>query len=521
MSKMTLSARLWLAIGLLAAVQVLLFGSVGWRSAQLTRDNHAAEQRFDHITGLAEQWSALTEANAQRATAGVVGDDASVARHFADTVKATAARIAEIQTEIESLAVTDEEKALLAAVAPARAAYNEARDRASDLRTRGDSDAAMQQLHKGMLPALATYLAAQRKFVDLQRERFERHRAAFAEARTATVVLAGVVMALELAAMVLGGAVLVRSIVQPLREAGHVAQRIGAGDLTVTVDTHRRDEIGDLMRAVDTMRDSLRNVVSRVRQTTDNIQRASGEVAQGNANLSQRTEQAAASLQQTANAMEQLTATVHQTADSARTGNQLATSASGVAQRGGHVVAQVVSTMDEINTSSRRINDIIGTIDGIAFQTNILALNAAVEAARAGEQGRGFAVVAGEVRSLAQRSAGAAREIKALIGASVERVEAGTRLVQNAGDTMGEIVASVQRVTDLIGEISSAAGEQSSGITSVGDAVANLDRATQQNAALVEQSAAAAESLREQARQLAQLVAGFQVGGDDAVSRSA
>ena len=514
MSKLTLSARLWMAIGALAAVQVLLFGSVGWRSAQLTRDNQAAEQRFDRIGALAAQWSSLTEANAQRVTAGVVGDDVSVARHFADAVKATSAQISQLQGEIESLATTDEEKAQLAAVAQARKTYIGARDKASELRQKGDSDAAVQQMHKGMLPALSAYLAEQRKFVELQRQRLDRHREEFAKARTASVVFAGVVMALELIGMMVGGALLVRSIVHPLREAGQVAQRIGAGDLTVAVDTHRRDEIGDLLRAVDAMRDSLRNVVSRVRQTTDGIQLASSEVAQGNADLSQRTEQAAASLQQTASAMEQLTATVHQTAASARTGNQLATAASGVAQRGGEVVSQVVSTMDEITASSRKIGDIIGTIDGIAFQTNILALNAAVEAARAGEQGRGFAVVAGEVRTLAQRSAEAAREIKALIGASVERVEAGTRLVQDAGGTMGEIVSSVQRVADLIGEISSAAGEQSSGITSVGDAVSNLDRATQQNAALVEQSAAAAESLREQARQLAQLVEGFQVGAE-------
>ena len=249
----------------------------------------------------------------------------------------------------------------------------------------------------------------------------------------------------------------------------------------------------------------------QVRGSADSITGAASEIATGNADLSQRTEQAASSLQQTASSMEELTSTVNQTAASARTANQLASSASEVAARGGAVVAQVVSTMNEINTSSKKIADIVGTIDGIAFQTNILALNAAVEAARAGEQGRGFAVVASEVRSLAQRSAEAAREIKTLIGASVEKVESGSRLVADAGSTMTEIVASVRRVNDIIGEISTATGEQSAGIGQVNGAVVGLDRMTQQNAALVEQSAAAAESLKAQAARLATLVGTFRL----------
>jgi methyl-accepting chemotaxis protein len=256
--------------------------------------------------------------------------------------------------------------------------------------------------------------------------------------------------------------------------------------------------------------------ISQVRSSADSIGVAAAEIASGNLDLSQRTEQAASSLQQTSSSMEQLTGTVRQTADSARTANQLASSASTVAQRGGAVVSEVVATMEDINQSSRKIADIIGTIDGIAFQTNILALNAAVEAARAGEQGRGFAVVASEVRSLAQRSAAAAREIKSLIGASVDKVESGSRLVQDAGATMGEIVASVQRVSDVIGEISAAAAEQSSGIGQVNGAVSSLDRMTQQNAALVEQSAAAAESLKDQAARLTTLVATFQTHSDAA-----
>jgi len=302
-----------------------------------------------------------------------------------------------------------------------------------------------------------------------------------------------------------------RSITRPLAYAATVAEAIAGGDLARPIRFEGRDETSALLAALGRMQDSLRQVVGQVHASSVTIQHASAEVASGNSDLSQRTEDAAGSLQQTASSMEQLTATVRQSADAARQASELANSATQVAAHGGSVVAQVVATMEAINTSSRKIADIIGTIDGIAFQTNILALNAAVEAARAGEQGRGFAVVASEVRSLAQRSAEAAREIKALIGASVDKVEIGTRQVADAGSTMGDIVASVQRVNNIIGEISAAAGEQSSGIGQVNVAVAQLDQSTQQNAALVEQSAAAAESLREEASRLAQVVATFRL----------
>jgi methyl-accepting chemotaxis protein len=300
-----------------------------------------------------------------------------------------------------------------------------------------------------------------------------------------------------------------RSILAPIDYARRVAQAVAGGDLTMKIRIEGRDEAAELLRALSQMQESLRSIVGDVRGSADSIGTASREVASGNADLSTRTEQTASNLQQTASSMAQITATVRQSGDSAAQANQLAHSAASVAQRGGTVVAQVVATMDEINTSSKKIADIIGTIDGIAFQTNILALNAAVEAARAGEQGRGFAVVAAEVRSLAQRSAEAAREIKTLIGTSVDKVEAGSRLVGEAGSTMTEIVASVQRVTDIIGEISAAASEQNQGIGQVNSAVNELDRMTQQNAALVEESAAAAESLREQAERLGSVVARF------------
>ncbi|WP_431287413.1 methyl-accepting chemotaxis protein [Roseateles chitinivorans] len=297
----------------------------------------------------------------------------------------------------------------------------------------------------------------------------------------------------------------------------------GDGDLTQRLPAGGRDEVGRIAASFNLFAEKIQRILLDVRSASNSITTASSEIAIGSQDLSQRTEETASNLQQAASSMEELTATVRQTADAAQTANQLASSASSAAARGGQVVGQVVSTMDEITASSRKINDIIGTIDGIAFQTNILALNAAVEAARAGEQGRGFAVVASEVRSLAQRSAEAAKEIKTLIGASVTSVEAGSRLVQAAGESMSDIVGSVQRVTDIIGEITAASTEQSSGIAQVNDAVVQLDRMTQQNAALVEESAAAAESLKDQAHRLTEIVSVFRLGADGmpAVARTA
>jgi methyl-accepting chemotaxis protein len=296
-------------------------------------------------------------------------------------------------------------------------------------------------------------------------------------------------------------------------DAAALASAIAAGDLSQTVKVKDADTIS-LMARLDAMQKSLKDVVYGVRQNAEGVATASAQIAQGNQDLSQRTEEQASALQQTAATMEQLSTTVRNNTDSAKQANQLAQGASVVAAQGGEVVGQVVSTMQGISDSSRKIGDIIGVIDGIAFQTNILALNAAVEAARAGEQGRGFAVVASEVRSLAQRSAEAAKEIKALIGRSVEQVEQGTLLVDRAGKTMGEIVGSIRRVSDIVAEITSASVEQSSGISQVGDAVGQMDQATQQNAALVEESAAAAESLKGQAQQLVQAVAVFKLSGD-------
>jgi methyl-accepting chemotaxis protein len=307
-----------------------------------------------------------------------------------------------------------------------------------------------------------------------------------------------------------------RSILHPLGQALHITEQVAEGDLLSLVEQRGSDELSQLMRALNKMQQRLIKVVSQVRSGSESVATASFEIAQGNQDLSSRTENQASALEQTAASMEELSSTVKQNADNARQANQLAMSASSVAVQGGEVVAQVVDTMKGINEASRKIGDIISVIDGIAFQTNILALNAAVEAARAGEQGRGFAVVASEVRALAGRSAEAAKEIKTLINASVERVEQGTTLVDQAGVTMQEVVNSIRRVTDIMGEISAASNEQSIGVSQVGEAVTQMDQVTQQNAALVEQMAAAASSLKAQAQELVQTVAVFKLGAGDA-----
>ncbi|MGJ9418614.1 methyl-accepting chemotaxis protein [Massilia sp. CMS3.1] len=333
------------------------------------------------------------------------------------------------------------------------------------------------------------------------------------------VCFIGLVIGLAFAAVL--GWLLVRAIVRPLEEAIQIAGAVAQGDLTQRIDVRSNDETGRLMGALRDMNASLVEIVSRVRAGTDTMATASGEIADGNLDLSSRTEQQAASLEETASSMEELTSTVRQNADNARQANVLAGSASQIAGKGGAVVAQVVETMGAINTSAGKIVEIIAVIDGIAFQTNILALNAAVEAARAGEQGRGFAVVAGEVRNLAQRSAAAAKEIKGLIDDSVGKVRHGTALVDQAGATMKEIVESVSRVTDIMAEISAASQEQNAGIEQVNVAIVQMDQTTQQNAALVEQASAAAQSLQHEAATLARTVGAFRIAGAGAVQAAA
>ncbi len=331
---------------------------------------------------------------------------------------------------------------------------------------------------------------------------------------TRYIVLA--LSALTLLACAVVAVLTTRSIVRPLEQAVGLARQVAGGDLTATIEVHSTDETGLLMQALKDMTASLRDIVGQVRGGTDAIATASSQIASGNLDLSARTEQQASSLEETASSMEEITSTTRHNGDNARQANQLAVSASQVAVKGGAVVAQVVDTMDAINASSRKIVDIIGVIDGIAFQTNILALNAAVEAARAGEQGRGFAVVAAEVRNLAQRSAAAAKEIKTLISDSVEQVDVGAKLVAQAGHTMDDIVSSVQRVTDIITEITAASSEQEAGIGQINQAITEMDTVTQQNAALVEEAAAAAASLQDQAVKLTEVVSIFRIGSEAA-----
>jgi len=338
---------------------------------------------------------------------------------------------------------------------------------------------------------------------------FAEAEAQYAGARALMLALAGIALALG----VLVGWFISRSITRPINEAVRIAKTVAAGDLTSRIEVKTTDETGELLQALQDMNGSLAAIVNQVRNGSDLIASASGEIATGNLDLSSRTEQQASSLEETASSMEELTSTVRQNADNARQANGLAQSASEVAVKGGTVVAGVVDTMGAINESARKIVDIISVIDGIAFQTNILALNAAVEAARAGEQGRGFAVVAAEVRTLAQRSAAAAKEIKVLIGDSVDKVGVGSKLVEQAGTTMEEVVSSIRRVTDIMGEITAASSEQSAGIHQVSEAITQMDQVTQQNAALVEQAAAAAASLQDQAGKLAQAVGVFRTDG--------
>jgi len=348
--------------------------------------------------------------------------------------------------------------------------------------------------------------------VQLDRAKAEYDRADSSFQSIRAVALTAVVLGIVLA--VLMGGAMIRQISRALGNAVQITDSVARGDLTVPIDARGRDEIAQLLGGLTTMRDNLAHVVSGVRGNAQGVASASAEIASGNNDLSARTEQQASALQETAASMEELSSTVKQNADNARQANQLAMSASTVAGQGGDVVSEVVETMKGINDSSKKIADIISVIDGIAFQTNILALNAAVEAARAGEQGRGFAVVAGEVRSLAGRSAEAAKEIKALITASVERVEQGSVLVDKAGVTMTEVVSSIRRVTDIMGEISAASSEQSQGVSQVGEAITQMDQVTQQNAALVEEMAAAAGSLSQQAQALVGAVAVFKLSPD-------
>ncbi|OEZ90753.1 methyl-accepting chemotaxis protein [Duganella phyllosphaerae] len=413
--------------------------------------------------------------------------------------------------KLKAMINSDDGKRQFAAMMEARTGYAQARDTAVKLLRDGKAEEAGQYVLKDLRPPQNKFFDSLKAMVALQEKMMQE---SAAEARNhgrvaimATLVLSSIA---ALAAIVIG-VIITRSITVPVNRAVEVARTVAAGDLTSRITVTTKDEIGMLLASLAEMNDNLKKIVGEVRHGTEEIATATTEVASGNMDLSSRTEEQASALEETASSMEELTSTVKQNGDNARQANQLAQSAAAVAVRGGEVVSQVVETMESINTSASKIVDIISVIDGIAFQTNILALNAAVEAARAGEQGRGFAVVASEVRNLAQRSASAAKEIKVLIGDSVDKVEAGNKLVSTAGVTMDEVVSSVQRLTSIVGEITAASREQEVGIEQINQAITSMDTVTQQNAALVEEAAAATSALQEQAGKLAQAVSVFKL----------
>jgi methyl-accepting chemotaxis protein len=445
----------------------------------------------------------------------LIANDPAIVKGELAKIEDSGAVIAKTVEKLGSIIQSEKGKAALKTLLEARANFKTHEGELVGLINAGKVDEGRTYLVKTMLAPQAAYLAAIDGFQQTQVKGMEEFGEEAAAMTHSTNILLVVLTCLATLLATAIAYFLTKSITQPIVKAVEVAETVANGDLTSRIEATTTEETGQLLSALKRMQESLAGVVTRVRQGSESIATASAQIAQGNNDLSSRTESQASALEQTAASMEELSATVKQNADNAHQANQLAMSASTVAIQGGEVVAQVVDTMKGINDASRKIADIISVIDGIAFQTNILALNAAVEAARAGEQGRGFAVVASEVRSLAGRSAEAAKEIKTLINASVERVEQGSMLVDEAGGTMNEVVTSIKRVTDIMGEISAASREQSQGVSQVGEAVTQMDQVTQQNAALVEEMAAAASSLQSQAQDLVKTVAMFKLGVGD------
>ncbi|MDM0084087.1 methyl-accepting chemotaxis protein [Variovorax sp. J31P179] len=460
---------------------------------------------------LISDWYVLTYSAIARTSMIAKTTDETLPVTFAEVIADSVKRGSETMAKVEALLVTDGEKQTYKSIVELRAKYQAAKDVVGKAKAGGNAAETERVFKDAFLPAAKAYESRVLDLLSMERQAIDDMSRAIdaANARSFSLTLALGVLTVLIGSLFAW--LISRSITRPIDKAVKVAQTVASGDLSARIEIESRDETGQLMRALKEMNDSLVKIVGEVRTGTDTIATASGQIATGNQDLSSRTEEQASSLEETAASMEELTSTVKQNADNARQANQLAVSASEVAVKGGSVVSQVVDTMGSINASSRKIVDIIGVIDGIAFQTNILALNAAVEAARAGEQGRGFAVVASEVRSLAQRSAAAAKEIKTLIGDSVEKVEEGSKQVAEAGKTMEEIVDSVKRVTDIMGEITAASQEQTSGIEQINQAITQMDQVTQQNAALVEEAAAAAGSLQEQASSLVKAVGVFKL----------
>jgi methyl-accepting chemotaxis protein len=515
LSDMKVGWRLALGFGLvtllLAAVAAIAIQRINGLNAvmdQLLNDRVAKVM-------LAKQIQLEVNAQARFLRNAIIGaaDPAEVSSSL-DKIAASARKNDELMAQIDAKIHSEQGRRLFQEMVTTRKAYGEARTATVKLLTGGDAAAAGAYVLKEVRPVQNKFFDAIDALAEFQLGLMRNDSATARDDGAAAVT-----MTLGLALLAGGAALAIawliaRSISRPVAEAVELAQTIAAGDLSMQIEVRSKDEVGLLLQALKDMNAKLLHLVSQVRAGTDEIATATGEVARGNLDLSSRTEQQASALEETASSMEELTSTVKHNSENARQARQLADTAAGVARQGGNVVAEVVATMGTISDSSARMSDIIGVIDGIAFQTNILALNAAVEAARAGEQGRGFAVVASEVRNLAQRSAAAAKEIKSLIDDSSGKVASGNRLVAQAGDTIREVVSSVQRVTDLMGEIAEASREQESGIEQINEAVAQMDTVTQQNAALVEEAAAATAALDERARQLNALVAVFKTGED-------
>jgi methyl-accepting chemotaxis protein len=505
----SITKRLALAFGVILVILAVSVGVGIWRLQHLTETARQLGSVESEKLTLAIRWRALVELNWARTQGAVRDADVAKLPIWQDEMDKSSAAFIDDGNRLRELVKGTDAAPFVAAIDTARESFRKAR--VDMLKHKQAGEDVMPLLNGDVRTSSLAFLDAIDKLVRQQQSEVDAtlHTAERSALEGELILGIGGATAVLLASLFAWA--LARSIVQPLRQAATSARRIAVGDLTETIVALGHDEATAMLEALKDMQASLSGVVSGVRFNSESVATASNEIAQGNQDLSQRTEEQASALQQTAATMDELGTTVRNNADNAKQANHLATGASSVAARGGEVVGQVVETMKGINDSSQRIADIIGVIDGIAFQTNILALNAAVEAARAGEQGRGFAVVASEVRSLAQRSASAAKEIKVLIGSSVEQVARGTAQVDQAGKTMAEIVDSIRRVSAIVAEISSASAEQSVGVGQVGQAVNQMDQATQQNSALVEESAAAAESLRQQAMQLVQSVAVFKL----------
>ncbi|WP_445233159.1 methyl-accepting chemotaxis protein, partial [Duganella rhizosphaerae] len=515
LSQLRIGTRLALgfAIVLLLAICATSVALVNARAnAEATR--HMMEKPLAKER-LASDWYVLIYSAVARTALIARSTDDTLSTTFADVIADSSKKGGELIGKLKELMASDEEKAVFEASGALRATYQKAKTDIMNAKKAGNAEQAEKLYKEVFMPSATAYQDKVQALLTMQRKAIDDTARAIDAANDRSNMLLMVLAVLMVSIGSLAAWVISRSITVPLKSAVEIAATVANGDLTTRFDAETsKCEIGELMTALKGMNDALRNVVSQVQSGTSTIATASNQIAAGNMDLSQRTEEQASSLEETASSMEQLTSTVRQNAENAKQANQLAQAASDVAERGGTIVGQVVDTMGSIDASSRKIVDIISVIDGIAFQTNILALNAAVEAARAGEQGRGFAVVASEVRNLAQRSAAAAKEIKELIGNSVEQVDIGAKLVQQAGTTMGDVVASVRRVTDIMGEITSASSEQSIGIDQVNTAITQMDQVTQQNAALVEQAAAAAASMQDQAARLADVAASFKLGDE-------